>query len=341
MPQVVSLKIVALGQSLARGLFVSYESGTPIGAEAFAKVFQEKTGVPFEFVDASVPGTPLLKRYRPRRSWWNEAKNSPGKLLLKAADKLSHADVVIWSQGEHDALDPSLDLAEYEYALRQVFRYIRKEYNCLVVCNFIGRNTYRSDIATEGVAQAQRNVVASLAYVFAGAEQYHVGLCDPVHPDDEGLSHIGLLSGEAVADVCLETQTNHPESVNISIHKTAVVFKLRSQNEWAIHSKKVEGTIDITPKTGESQFQVVRRNVGKLRAKSIFFNGDSSEVVLNFDEIDLVSPLDLSGYIAYGSCADIDLSVLITDNSNLKRPVRRSKISNITHIPKAAKHDRT
>ena len=111
------IKIIVMGQSLGSGLSRSYDGATTDGVDQLTQHFQDRTEVPVEVLQASVPSTSLLRRYRSRRSWWDETTHKPGRLLLQTTFMYPEADIVLWSQGERDAEDAALDIETYDNLL--------------------------------------------------------------------------------------------------------------------------------------------------------------------------------------------------------------------------------
>ena len=317
------IKIVAMGQSLARGLFVSYETRSSIGIDSLKRHFQAGAQVPVEIEDASVPATPLLSRYRKRRSWWNETAMKPGRLLSQALVSSPQADIVLWSQGETDAEDPDLDLAVYEACLRSLFLRLRETYGCLVVCNLIGRRMDGNDETTQQIDQIQRKLANELAFVVEGSEQYHVDLFDNVHPNDAGFSQIGALCGQAMIAACLGHENLYPTVTKVVAKENIVGFYLDGPTDWAMNGQNVEEALQIVPEDGESQFTVISERSGTLRPMAIYFDPKEKEVFLVFED-GVLDPSDtLMVHVAYGSCALLKQEYLITDCSTPNRPIRR------------------
>ena len=316
------IKVLVLGQSLGSGLFTSYESVTSVGVDRLIAAFRDRVGVPVEVVDATVPGTSLLRRYRRRRSWWDEDDAAPGRLLRDVMAAHDRADVILWSQGERDAEDAGLDIATYEAALRATFAHLRRTYRCLIVCNFIGRRADGHDSVTQQVHMVQKRAVDALSYVHPGAEQYHVGLTDDVHPDDAGFARIGALSGEAIAAACLAERDSYPQVRSVAAWGNVVVLHL-SDGEWAVAGRRVTQPLPLSPATGESPFSVVDRQGRVVPMQELYFDPAAGEVYLVLERDITRIAKDLTAYVAYGASDTLRASQLVTDASPLRRPLRR------------------
>ena len=59
MDDIKPIKIVAMGQSLASGLFSSYEDRSNVGMRALVQNFEGRAAVPAQFENAAIPNTPL------------------------------------------------------------------------------------------------------------------------------------------------------------------------------------------------------------------------------------------------------------------------------------------
>ena len=317
------IKIVVMGQSLGHGLFVSFEARSSVGRDALKREFQKGAQVPVEIENAAVSGTPLLLKYRRRRSWWNETAIKPGRLLASVLEASPEADIVLWSQGETDAEHPDLDLADYEASLRNLFLLLREKYGCLVVCNFIGRRLDGNDETTQQINQIQRKLADELAFVVEGAEQYHVSLFDNLHPNDAGFAKIGALSGQAIIAACLGHEKVYPTVTKVIAKENIVAFHLDGPSDWAMNGQKITAACQITPEDGESQFTVISDRAGTLTPIAMFFDPKTKEVFLVFED-GVLQPSDaLMAYVAYGSCAALKQEYLITDCSAPNRPIRR------------------
>ena len=273
-----------------------------------------------------MPSTSLLRRYRSRRSWWDEAVHQPGCQLLQTTFLHPEADIVLWSQGERDAEDAALDIETYERSLREFFIYLRQTNRCFVICNFIGRRIGGNDHTTQSVLQAQRRVVAALDFAFEGAEQYHVDLVDAVHPDNAGFRVIGASSGHAIAAACLNEPNDHPVVTHVEASENIVIFHLAGARKWAMNGATVDRPIEIMPLKGGSQFSVISTRTGTLTPSATFFDPAENEVYLVFETPLEPMASELRAYVAYGACSDLERSRLLTEASALKRPVRRDAL---------------
>lgn len=244
-------------------------------------------------------------------------------MLSKALNGCAEADVFLWSHGERDAEDPDLDLAVYEGALRKLFLFLRKTYGCFIICNFIGRRLHGHDETTQQIYQIQRKLTDELNFIFAGAEQYHVTLCDDIHPDDAGFNQIGALGGQTIAAACLEFDDPYPTVTKVTAKKNIVAFHLDGSKNWALNGKHITAACQISPESGESQFTVISDRAGMLVPEATYFDPNNKEVFLVFDEGVLDSSDALFAYVAYGACSSLKQKYLITDCSTPKRPIRR------------------
>lgn len=321
------IKIIVMGQSLGSGLSRSYDGATTDGVDQLTQHFQDRTKVPVEVLQASVPATSLLRRYRSRRSWWDETTHKPGRLLLQTTFMYPEADIVLWSQGERDAEDAALDIETYEASLKEFFIYLRQTYGCFVICNFIGRRIGGNDHTTQSLLLAQRRVVTALDFVFEGAEQYHVDLIDAVHPDNAGFGAIGALSGHAIAAACLNEANDYPMVTHVEASDNVVVFYLSGADAWAINGAKVDRPIKMMNLKGDNQFSVVSQTIVKLVPSAMFFDPTQNEVYLVFEASLERMAADLRAYVAYGACSDLDRSRLLTEASVLSRPIRRDSLA--------------
>ena len=314
-----------MGQSLASGLFLSYEDRSNVGMRALLQNFEGRADVPAQFENAAIPSTPLLRRYRRRRSWWDEDTGTPGRLLMDAVTNFPEADIVLWSQGENDASDANLDIEVYGKALRELFVFLRRTYRCFIICNFIGRRVGGIDKSIQNIHQVQRDLTSSMDFVFEGAEQYQSELFDSVHPNDVGFRQIGALTGQAIAAACLEELEVYPSVTRVVASLNIVVFHLRGRDHWAIGGKRVNNICEIRTHGGVSQFGVVNNQGGILNPNFLYFDPYENEVFLVFEPEVIITPNAFTAYVAYGSSASLDVDNIITEYSALSRPVRRGK----------------
>ncbi|EEB84390.1 hypothetical protein RGAI101_1540 [Roseobacter sp. GAI101] len=69
------------GPKLGQRSSCSYNGATADGIDQLTRHFEARTQVPVEVLQASASSTSLLRRYRSRRSWWDEAAHQPGRQL--------------------------------------------------------------------------------------------------------------------------------------------------------------------------------------------------------------------------------------------------------------------
>ena len=334
MDDIKPIKIVAMGQSLASGLFSSYEDRSNVGMRALVQNFEGRAAVPAQFENAAIPNTPLLRRYRRRRSWWDEDMDIPGRLLINAVGNFPEADIVLWSQGENDASDANLDVEVYEKSLRNLFFFLRRTYGCFIICNFIGRRIGGNDASTRLIHQVQRSLTSSMDFVFEGAEQYQSKLFDNVHPNNVGFCQIGALTGQAIAAAYLQEVDVYPRVTHVVASLNIVVFHLYGPNHWAIDGIRVSNICEIPPHRGISQFVVVDSAGKILNPNFLYFDPNENEVFLVFEPEVIITPNAFTAYVVYGNSASLDVASVITEYSALSRPVRRGEFP-ISHLREA------
>jgi hypothetical protein len=191
------------------------------------------------------------------------------------------------------------------------------------LCNKAARRLHGHDENTQQIYQIQRKLTDELNFIFAGAEQYHVTLCDDIHPDDAGFNQISALGGQAIAAACLEFDDPYPTVTKVTAKKNIVAFHLDGSKNWAQNGKHITAACQISPESGESQFTVISDRAGMLVPEATYFDPNNKEVFLVFDE-GVLDPSDaLFAYVAYGACSSLKQKYLITDCSAPKRPIRR------------------
>jgi hypothetical protein len=208
------------GQSLRQRWINSDETSTDIGYETFMSRLQ--TNIPddvFTYQNSAVSGSGLMKANDSTTSWWDETTGSPGPSLLSMYSSIDATGIAptifTWSQGQNDALDldesVSPTFAEYKTSLKAMFDHIRTTYGDVqIFIDIIGRKTSgNSNVGgTQGVRNAQLELIEENDYIHFGAEEYIAPLYDNEHPLDAGYVTIATNGADSISEYLGATLPN-------------------------------------------------------------------------------------------------------------------------------------
>lgn len=306
--------LIAGGQSLARGHFISQETGGEAGKQEHRSVLgaslPEKSVI---LVDASTGGSAAAKTTDPVTYWWDVANNLRGPSLdtfyQAAEDAGIRPTAILWAQGEADSHQIGLvtSRTDYKQALEAVFADMRAAFGDIpVYIQKIGRRTsgYINTGGIQAVREVQTELVSENSWCHEAAEIYDLDLYDGVHLDDAGYVTAARRNAQAV----------------LGVIGPVIAGAVRTETTISVTLSHDAGT-DFSPASGIEGFRFFD-NTSEITITSAA-RTDAQTITLTLGS----TPSGTETlYYAYDDMAGLNTANAITDNAAVPMPLRPSKL---------------
>lgn len=310
--------VIAGGQSLARGHFISQQSFSDGGKTAMRRTInQARTSSATIFMNGATGGSAASKTSDPASYWWDLATNSRGPAFdtfyTRAEDSRARITHVLWAQGEEDSfqIGTNTTATEYKQALEAIFADMRQTLEAPAI--YIQRIGRRASFSNTGGIQIVRDIQAQLIaendWCFDAAEIYDLTLHDNVHIDDAGYVTAGKRNALALINAPGKQGPIISEAVRDGTTLT-VSIEHDSGNDF-IPTTDIEGFRFFD---GTNEINIL--SITKINANT-----------LNLTLSSLPNNANKTLYYAYDAMMGVAIGNILRDNSTYAMPLRSTQLS--------------